>query len=200
MSIIEDGTGQGASAGVTEDNQLETTSITTLNLTNIGLEGGGWNISTGTITLTSANKSALAYIENTGNDGLILRELIITCDQSNESGGTNNQKQTYLFEIETPIATENLPNTIVPRSVRQSKEKSLSVVIKGGVEGSAVTSGITLSGRFIQGGTTEMVADGEALFFLEPTDTLALTITPPAGNTSMKFSLSASIFKDDGTL
>lgn len=200
MSIIEDGTGNGFSAGVTAGKELKTTAITTLNLTNIGLEGGGWNISTGTITLTTANKSALAYIENTGNEGLILRELIVTCDQSNESTGTNNQKQTYLFEIETPISTENLPNTITPRSVRQSKEKSLSVIVKGGVEGSAVTAGITLSSRFIQGGTTEMIADGEALFFLEPTDTLALTFTPPAGNTSMKFSLSASIFKDDGTL
>jgi len=200
MSIIEDGTGAGFSAGVTLNNELQTTAVTTLNLTNIGLEGGGWNISTGTITLTSANKSALAYIENTGNDGLVLRELLVTCDQSNESTGTNNQKQTYLFEIETPISVENLPNTIVPRSIRQSKEKSLSVIVKGGVEGSAVTSGIVLSSRFIQGGTTAMIADGEGLFFLEPTDTLALTFTPPAGNTSMKFSLSATIFKDDGTL
>jgi len=200
VSIIEDGTGKGVNAGVTSNNELQTIATTKNNLTNIGLNGGGWTVATSTIALTSASTSAVAYVKNDGDIGLVLRELSITSEPSNESAGTNNQKQTYVLEIDAVIVTENLPTTITPISIRSTEEQDLSATIKQGVEGSAVTSGATISTYHLPGGQLTQIANGDGLFFLEPDATIALKITPPAGNTAMDFSLIATIFKNDGTL
>jgi len=198
--IIEDGTGDGYKLQINQFNRAATQAVTSTALSKIGLDGGGWTVSTGSITLTSANESTLAYVKNTGTDSLILRDLVVRSDKSNESTGTLNTKQTYTVKIKAVIVAEDLSTAITPISLRSSKEKSLSLTIEKGVEGSSSTAGATIATYLVQCGTSLEVASGEGYFFLEPNASIAITVTPPSGNTSLTIAMGATIYKEDGSL
>jgi hypothetical protein len=73
MTFIEDGSGKGNLAKVNDENQLATNAVT-VSRSDFEMErGNAYNYNTGTVNLTSANKSALLYMENTGT-----RDIIIT--------------------------------------------------------------------------------------------------------------------------
>lgn len=64
---IEDGTNGAWRAKVDSNNRLHTRAVTSTELSNAVLEGEAYNVSTGTITLTSGNESAVGYFEYTGD-------------------------------------------------------------------------------------------------------------------------------------
>ena len=67
MSVtIKDGTGSGKVAKVTDENRLETSSVTQADKDHAADLGNKYNINTGDITLTDANKTQ-PYISRTMN-------------------------------------------------------------------------------------------------------------------------------------
>jgi len=200
MSFIEDGTGKGYIAKVNTKNRLHVQSVVTSALAQAGVDGAAWTMPN-TTTLTSANPSAVAYIKNTGTTAMVFRDLTLMFNKSNESTGTPNPLQTIKIEIKGGIVTENLPNTLIQIPLRPSKAQTISITAKGGIEGSAVTAGVTISTYYVQcGSTPHIIAAGEGYFFLEPASTLAVVLTPPAGNTNLLCSSVVAIFIPDETL
>jgi len=77
MSMIQDGKGTGAFAGVTPNNRLLTTGID-LSLTEAATETGDtYNINTATVPLTTTGEHALLYLKNHEDTNLIIDTTIV---------------------------------------------------------------------------------------------------------------------------
>ena len=83
---IKDGNSGGV-AKVDSNNRLHVRAITSAELENAVHEGEAFNLSTGAITLTSGNKSAVAYMKYNGNDPLIIKEILVIIDASTGGAG-----------------------------------------------------------------------------------------------------------------
>ena len=174
---ITDGTGKGNSAGVDRTNRLLVRNISETLFQNAAEEGEAFFIGTPIITATTAGESALIYIKNNEDSQLILGSFFLIAE--NTVGGSPNMFRINWYRNPTSISS----GTAIP-ALNQNfgSSNTLDADIEYGAEGSTVTGGslaATLSfpiGQFNQ---------LDANLVLEKGSSLAITVTPPAGNTNM---------------
>lgn len=184
---ITDGTGKGNSAGVDRTNRLLVRNVSETIFQNAAEEGEAFFIGTPIITATTAGESALIYIKNNEDDQLVLGSFFLIAEAT--ASGSPNMFRINWYRNPTSISS----GTAIP-ALNQNfgSSNTLDADIEYGAEGSTVTGGslaATLSfpiGQFNQ---------LDANLVLEKGSSVAITVTPPAGNTNMPVQFGARSIK-----
>lgn len=184
---IKDGTGKGYAAKVGEDNRLHTHSLTVTIEQSAAINGDVFGISSGVITLTSANESAIYYIKNNTDDDILIIEQFLLFGAS--VGGTGSPTVKYYTGADSSGTIVSTANDITPVNRRFLDSGVIDVdafygaeglTLSGGTESSFVTTGFTNTGTFI-------IPKGVAL---------GISVTPPSGNTSQAFTFGLNVIKN----
>ena len=186
LPIVIKNNNSGDAAGVTKDNQLRVLAdsvpvgaFTALNKTH-------WTVSSGTVNLTSANKSAILYLEYTGTSSLVLDAFNLTTGTS--TGGAAGAQVQY--ELVRNPTSGTIVSIGTKASVFNRNFSGVSGSLGGsqfsGVEGATITDGDTY------GLVTTTNSAGLQTFdinsrpvVLETGNSIGFNFTPPDSNTSM---------------
>jgi len=151
--------------------------------------GQKFNINTGDITITTANKHSVLYLKNTGDDTMVINSLIYNL------GATASGTGDVLIEVlRNPTAGAIITNAVAP-SVGQgisanqnfSSTNLLQGLIYKGANADTVISasdGVSISTR--SAANTGRIVVSLGSLEIEKGASLAIDYTPPASNTSQK--------------
>ena len=192
MTVIKDGSGTGYAAKVDSLNRLHTTAVTETAWNYALREGRAYSISTGVITLTSANESALIYISFNEALGVVLEETVITTGAS--TGGTGDVlTNAYIAPTTgTVISDATLGSAL---NLNQSSSSELDVTVYTGAEGKTL-SGETLTVPGITN-TSFINRPGKGAFLTKGAS-FGTSVFPPVGNTSMSVVITYYFYVPEG--
>ena len=191
MTVIKDGTGAGHSAKVSSNNKLETITISTDIQQDASINKQLFRISTPVVTLTSANNSTLLYVKNDDpNNNLIVPE--ITISVGNSTGNTG--------DLVTSIGRANVTGGTIVSGATAASLIPLNLAVTtapaittySGVEGS--TSTYTLDIPSYAAVPQESISFNPFFITVTPGNNFIISITPPAGNTSMTAQVTARCY------
>lgn len=184
MSMIEDGKGSGIRAKVNVENRLTTEAVGTDRFEHLTEGGRTFSYGTPVIDLTAATETIIAVLINNGTQDVVFTSLTVTLGKSKETSGTPNTQGQTLIKTYVTYSSHDLPNAMIPVPYRSTVAIDISFLeVKSGVEGSALTGGVSLAGGTIaQHGTIVDLLDHS--FFLPPGGKVALGITPPPGTST----------------
>jgi hypothetical protein len=195
MSIvqIEDGTGKGGyGVKVDSSSRLYTNSVNRPHNDDASLSGDSFNINTGIVSLTSANKSAVFYLENTGTKPIVLTALFYLI--GNSTGGSGDMLITV---IRNPTAGTIISNGVVAEMAGVNRNfgssKTLEATVYKGVDGDTFTNGDKLIESIFNQSPSRSVV-GLGTIVLERGNSIGIEITPATGNTSLDVEFATSAF------
>ncbi len=188
--IIKDGTGAGYVAKVDSENHLHTFAVTQTLQEWHAIQGDGYNVNTGNITLTNASASAVYYLKNNEDRDIIITSLVYLIDDS--TGGTAALK----CDVDRNPTGGTIVDTATasaPVNRNHGSAKTLTVDSYSGAQGNTLT-GADASGyisSLIQPGSRAALAIGSIV--LPKGASMGVRITPPTGNTSVTIQFAAQI-------
>lgn len=187
---ILDGTGTGSRAQVRKQ-RLYTDSVSRTQSQQAILLGDGFNLSTGVITLTTDNSSALFYLKNDGEDPLIIKEIGIRASASTGGAGA------ALYQLQANATGGTIISNDVDAPTNFNRNLGSSKLLTGSVLKGADSN--TLTGGESAGATSSAVFDDAILFdadvFVIPKGTsIGVVFTPPTGNISQTVVVFATAF------
>ena len=192
--FIKDGGGKNGLVKVSSDQRLETEAVTYSRSVASVEEGDAYNINTGTINLTSANKSAVLYIKNNEDQPLILTVLFYII--GNSTGGSGDTTITVLRNPTAGTIVDNATAAEMPGINRNfGSNKTLSATIYKGAEGYTFTDGTKAIETLLNQSPGRNVIDVGSID-LPKGSSLGIEYTPAAGNTSLDVQFAASVFVD----
>lgn len=191
---VEDGSGDGFSAKVDRLHRLHVDSVT-FNRAELEVElGNGFNVNTGIMNLTTANKSGLLYFKNLEDDPVVITALFYLFGDSNVSAG-----EVLVTVLRNPTTGTVITDAVdaemagVNRNFGSNKELNADVY-KGG-EGKTFTNGDkVLESIFADGPNRYPLNVGDIV--LPKGSSIGFDLTPPSGNTSMNTEIGFSLFID----
>lgn len=157
-------------------------------------DGRSYNINTGSITLTSANKSACLYVKNNSTKDIIipLAGFLI----GNSTGGTGD----LLLEIVRNPTTGTIVSGAGAVAVEANKNfgsnKTLTVDAFKGAEGNTITDGTTAYYSLLNSAGRQYVIN-TGWVVLPKGSSIGINVTPQASNTSMNIQCFLSIIEKD---
>jgi hypothetical protein len=186
-NLIQDGTGSGSLAAVDSTNRLQTFSTTQSGYTSATQKGDAYIVSTGIINLTSANESALLYIQSTETSDVVIQELTVNCGLSNVTGDVI--RTDYIAPTTGTLLTDQ---TVAPAfNLNSTSSKTFSGTTYKGAEGKTVGGAVFSQQALHHQSQTDRQPSG---LIIPKGASLGLTMTPPAGNTSLNVSISYIIY------
>lgn len=190
--IIQDGTGKANSGKIGTDFRFWVDSLQKTTAENASISGDAYNVNTGSINLTSANKSAVFYLKNTGVNDLVFDSFFYLI--GNSTGGSGDMIITIL---RNPTTGTIVSNAVAP-DINVNKNFGSFNTITGdaykGAEGYTFTNGDKyIESIFNQGSTRAVVGLGYTT--LPKGSSIGVEITPATGNTSVNIEVAASLFE-----
>jgi hypothetical protein len=178
---IQDGSGTGRLCKVTSDGRLDTFSVSETEEDKGVIAGTSFNIETPIITLTTGNKSGLLYVKNDDELDLILTGFFTLTGASTGGSGYILVEHEYNpTSAGSTLISAGTDVLAVNKSVGNARQ--LNATIKYGAEGSTVDAGLKkITG--LHTGTGQLVLS--VTINLTKGASIAVSITPQAGNTSM---------------
>ena len=191
---IDSGTGNGKSVKIDDQNRMYVDAITFNRAEEEVERGNGYNINTGVINLTSANKSAVLYMKNNEDYPLVITALFYMWGTS--TGGTGDVLVTML---RNPSAGTIISNAVAAEMAGVNRNfgsnKSLSADIYKGAEGNTFTNGDKIIESLLdQGARRTVLTVGDVV--IPKGSSLGIDITPATGNTSLDVEFAFSCFID----
>lgn len=174
---ITDGKGRGFNAGVSINNRLLTLGVNESLFVYSAEEGDAYFVGSPLITLTDATESAILYLKNNEDDLVIIENFFATAEAS--TGGTSNNFRLNFYKNPTSISSGT---TFVPLNQNFASSDTLDADAEYGAQGSTQTGG-SLAG--ILSLPLESFNNIPANLVLGKGSSVAITVTPPASNTSM---------------
>ncbi len=183
MNIIKDGTGTGNVVKVDEENRLHTHAFTVNINQSAAMQGDSYQAGTGVINLTSDTESAIFYFKNTSLIDILMYEQFL--DLGASTSGVGSSTITYYTQATsgTLISTATVA---MPANRRLTDATVLGALVYKGTEGATLAGG-TVS-AFVSAG---FVNQSPTVF--PPGISLGVSITPPAGNTSMNVTFGINV-------
>lgn len=188
---IQDSSGAGYGAKVDSDKRLHVDSVQRSQSQQAILKGNGFNISTGSITLTSANQSALIYIKNDSDNPLVVKEIGVRAGASTIGIGSALIQLYANGDAGTIISGATDASTNFNRNLGSAKPL-VGDVFKGS-EGNTLTGGISAGVTATDNFTEPIIFDAD-IFVLPKGTSLGVLYTPPAGNTSQNVVVFSTVF------
>lgn len=142
-TIIEDGSGQGFSCKVDEDNRLYTRTVNENEFEHAIRNGRGFNVNTEFITINTAGENAILYLKNNGDEDIVLTGWFIgTGDPSGSTSGVGPLVKTYYNPTGGTIISGANPVTLVNRQAGSSGTFDV-VAYKATGSGETITGAIS---------------------------------------------------------
>ena len=191
---ILDGSGTGARAKVDKHKRLHVDAITFGRSEQEVELGNAYSVNTGTINLTSANKSACLYIKNDEDDDLIITNMFYIFGASNANGDV------VVDVLKNPTAGTIVSGAVVAEMAGVNRNFGSSLTLKDttmiykGVEGSTFTDGIKLISSIVQSQSRTPILVGDIV--IPKGSSIGFDVTPPTGNTSMNVQIGVGFFAD----
>ncbi len=191
MTIIKDGTGTGKALKINSDNKAETVTVSTDIQQDASINKRLYRISTPIVTLTSTSNSTLLYVRNDDpNNNLIVpnivtavggstgnsTDLVTSIGRANVTGGT--------------IVSDATAASLIPLNL--SVTTAPAITAYSGVEGSTNTFTVDIPSyaAFPQ----KSVTFNPFFITVAPGNNFIISITPPAGNTSLTAQVTARCY------
>lgn len=181
MAIIEDGAGTGYTARVNSDNRLFTFAESVPAGTVASANKKMWGVSTGNITLTSANTSGIAYLKYAGVHALVIPRITFTTGAS--TGGSDNATWVVRQNSTTGTLVSNATALTTLNRNFSGTSGSLTGSQFKGVEGATVTNGTEVGSLSLGAGIFTLDIN-DFPYVLENGNSISVEVTPPASNTS----------------
>ena len=183
MAIIQGGTGLGYSAKVNSDNRLYTFASSVPAGVIAAANKKMWLVISGDLTYTTDAESAVLYLRYTGVNELVISQYNLTIGES--TGGTGlTSFTTYANPTAGTLISDQTAATISNRNFSGTSGSLPGVQYVGG-QGKTITGGATFGTlKFPEDLGVEQVSFETVPIVLEGGNSLAITCTPPAGNTS----------------
>lgn len=181
MSVIKDGTGTGILAKVDDSNRLQTTSTTQSGFRSAQKKGDAFILSTGVITLTTDNESAIIYLKSLEESDLVIENVSIRLGSSTGGAAIDLIRTDYIQPTTGSLITDAVPALVA--NLLTSNTTTLNADVFQGSEGKE------LGGEIVSDDTLQLTGQikDEAAGFIVPKGTaLGLSIKPPSGNTMLK--------------
>jgi hypothetical protein len=179
MARIDDGTGQGFSAGVDKTNRLLVNSADTSAELLAAEVGEAFGIGTGTVAFTASVASGILYVQNLSSRPLILDRIRLMLGTA--TGATGDWT---VFFSRNPTAGTTITNAL-PAGITNINHGSNIVpdaIAYRGVQGDTLTGGT--GGNF----PIKTAGDGQILFdfgrVLPTGSSFGVILTPPPGTTA----------------
>jgi hypothetical protein len=181
--IIQDGTGNQYTAKVDSNFRFYTDSVTRSHAEDESLQGDSYNINTGIINLTTAAKSAVLYVENTGTEAIIIENLFYLI--GNSASGSGDVLITVIRNPTTGTIVDNATACEMAGVNRNfGSSKTLSANMYKGAQGYTITDGDkVIESIFNQAPTRASLSAGTIV--LNKGNSIGIEITPATGNTSL---------------
>ena len=173
---ILDGTGKGAKAGVGSDNRLLVSSINETIFQYSAGEGDAYFLGTPLVTLTTAGENAIFFYDHNEDDPLIVENFFITATTTN---GTPNMYAVNFYKNPTAMS---IATSSVALNQNFGSSNTLDGTLQYGASGSAFTGGTLVASLYVPVGEYNVIP---ANLVLQKGNSWGISITPPAGNTSM---------------
>lgn len=189
--IIDDGTGSGKKAKVDDENRLHTSSVGETELEFEALIGNAYNVNTGLVTLTNAGvNNGVVYYKNTGDADMIIAEILIILGTS--TGGTGDGTITV---YRNPTTGTLISGAVAVESNVNRSFKSfnaLEIDAYKGATSTTVTNG-EVFGTTVRSGAA-VINFTSSPILLGKGNSLAITYSPPSGNTSQSIRVATTIY------
>lgn len=180
--VIENGVGNATKAFVDDNHRLHTRSVAEPSQGEAAITGNSYNLNTGSITLTTANESALAYIKNNGERPIHIESVGYLI--GNSTGGVGDLLVTLLRNPSSGSIITNATPLDVNINKNFSSQKSLTVDAYKGVEGATFTSGEQAYFSLLpRSGNPYLINTGKIV--LGKGASIGVKIRPQVGNTLM---------------
>lgn len=187
--IIKDGTGGGYGAKIDKNNRIHSEAVTRPALTAATYQGDAYNFNTGPITLTTGNESAIGHFTYNGDVPFVLTEILIIVGAT--TGGVGDGT-VHIYR--NPLGGTIVDNAL-PVEIAANRDFSSSKVVDGdlfkGAEGYTTTGGTVFADSTRSSFGTVITFDA-APILLRKGNSLSVTWTPPAGNTSQVVKVAAT--------
>ncbi len=187
---IKNGRGVGNYAEVDSDGRLVTLSTTQTDVTSIVQNGRGFVVSTGIITLTDDSESAILYALINENSDVLITDLTYQFGPS--TGGSNpalvNQ---YVAITGGTLVTDADPAAVGNYNTGSNVSLDTATLNYKGDQGKTVT-GISIGSDLVNVGGPQHIVEGGII--VTKGSNIALTVTPPTGNTNMQILIRVSLY------
>jgi hypothetical protein len=180
---IEDGTGLGYTAKVSEENRLLTDGVQRSEREEQAIKGDAYLIGTGFVTLTSANQSAVLYFQNDNDFSLVITKFLISVRLS--TGGTERHVRGVIVKNPTGITSGAGTDLLAP-NINFGSSNTLTLTSEIGAEGAALTGGSSFAAIVAP---TEAITTEQASTIIPKGSSIGVNIIPPASNTSLQVSV-----------
>jgi len=183
---ITDGTGKGNSAAVDGTNRVLTRAITESIFEEASEDGNAYFIGAPLITVVNAStENAIIYFKNNGDEPIIMGDFFVIAEET--LGGSPNMLRLNWYKNPTGISSGT---TATPLNQNFGSSKSLDSDFLYGAAGSTVSGGSLVATLPMPIGEYNIVP---ANLVLEKGSSLAITVSAPAGNTSMPVTVGSRV-------
>jgi hypothetical protein len=196
---IQDGAGTGSRAKVDSDKRLHVNSVTRTQDEQAALLGVAYNLSTGSVSLTSGSQSCVAYMKYNGDDPFVIKEIIIIPSAS--TSGTGNASITILRNPTTGTIVNNAVafTSVNNRDFSSSNTIANDADIFKGAEGDTLTDGDSFA--FTTRDNFDIPINFDAAnIILRKGNSIGVCITPPTGNTAQTWVVAIVGFVETATV
>lgn len=183
---IQDGVGTNKQAKVDLTNRLWTRSTTQTMQNEASLEGDSHFVGSGAVVLTSANNSAVFFIQNNEDRDLMI--ISLTFQTKPPTGATSIIYDAFIHVNPTGLSTSTAGAQVNPNV---GSSNTLDATITKGDEAATVTNGTVGANFFLRHSQIEEI---NSSIVIPKGGSMAVSITPPPGNTNMICSFSARTF------
>jgi hypothetical protein len=192
MASLQD-ISNGNSAKVDDSRRLHVDAITFQRSEQESELGNAYNINTGVINLTSANKSAVLYVKNMEDYDLLVSNIFYLLGNSNSAGDVliDVLRNPTTGTIVSGASAAEMAG--VNRNFGSSRTLSDSTMYKG-AEANTFTDGTKVVESIVQDGNRWFLSIGDII--IPKGSSIGFNITPPASNTSMDIEVALSCYLD----
>lgn len=188
---IVDSTGTEKGLKISNKNRAQVDATTKTLATDASIEGKAYNINTGTITLTSANKSALLYVKNNEDKDMIIDEILLIIGASTGGSGSG----------EVSISSNPTGGTIISGAteveIKANRNFGSSRVLDAdcfkGAEASTCT-GHSLFAESSRSSFPTVISFDGGNVVIPKGSSMCVEFTPPTGNTSMEIKTAVILY------
>ena len=189
--IITDGKGSGRSAEVDPQNRLSVAGEARTSFQQAVLDGRGFILSSGKITLTTAGTSSILYFKNNGEETLILDVSRYFLGNSTGGSAASNFEITGVFNPTSGTILTATATAAGNLNLGSGEVLVLDAFIGG--------EGITCVGT---AGPTSVIPNSGTTFApvkvaIPRGSSLCLQVKPPTGNTSVDIALDVTLYKEE---
>ena len=183
MGLIIESADNGNKAKVDAKGRLKTFSISEGYSIEAAELGESFNINTGSVSLTSATESSIAYFKNNEDKDFIIESIIIIFGSS--TGGSGDHAVEI---IKNPTAGTIISNAVAGDTVSNrnfGSAKSLIADFYKGVEGDTGNGGEVFASTTRSSASSAPIELDADVIVIPKNSSLSVNFTPATGNTSM---------------